>query len=373
MRRHGSFFAPVYALAWLPVLFVYVAFISAVSGWHIAGASVLAVANVLPAALLGLAVVRLCRRLPLPSAPGGSWLRFAALHSGAAAVYSLLWAAGIVLLFVAGRSIAAGRPMGWMLSAGEVQWQLGAGLLVYATIASIVYLLDSVSRAREDEARAQRAEALQARAELQALRAQFNPHFLFNTLHSVLELISTGDPRAEQAVEMTGSLFRYVFDKRSDPAADVPLRRELSFVEDYLNVERLRLGERLRTRIEVDPRALDVPVPPFLIQPLVENCVRHAAAVRVSPTTICLRVRQRAGWLELLVADNGPGASAGARGVRGSGLWLVRRRLALCYPGRYRFRIATAPGDGFRVRVRVPCALRDAAPATVASSLPKAD
>ena len=128
---------------------------------------------------------------------------------------------------------------------------------------------------------------------MQALRAQLNPHFLFNTLHSLLELVSAGDGRAEEAIERFGALLHRTIDVRRSAADDVPLDEEIQLVRDYLWIEQLRLGTRLRAELEVDDDALACTVPSFVLQPLVENAVKHAASTRVAPTSI--RVARREG------------------------------------------------------------------------------
>jgi two-component system LytT family response regulator len=181
-------------------------------------------------------------------------------------------------------------------------------LLLYVTIAAVRYVSEVGGRLREQEARAARAEALQARAEMQALRAQINPHFMFNTLHLLLELVSAGDGRAEEAIERFGALLHRTCDVRRSAADDVPLDEEIQLVRDYLWIEQLRLGTRLRAALEVDDDALRCTVPSFVLQPLVENAVKHAASMRVAPTSIRVRAAREGGRLLLSVEDDGPGA-----------------------------------------------------------------
>jgi LytS/YehU family sensor histidine kinase len=241
------------------------------------------------------------------------------------------------------------------LTFDELRWQLGAGVLLYLTIAAMRYVTEVGGRLREQEARAARAEALRARAEMQALRAQINPHFLFNTLHSLLELVSAGDGRAEEAIERFGALLHHTIDVRRSAADDVPLDEEIQLVRDYLWIEQLRLGTRLRAEIEVDDDALPCTVPSFVLQPLVENAVKHAASTRVAPTSIMVRAAREGDRLLLSVEDDGPGAILEqVERAEGAGLRLVRGRMEARYGEDGQMRITTAPGAGFRADLALP-------------------
>ena len=190
---------------------------------------------------------------------------------------------------------------------------------------------------------------------MQALRAQINPHFLFNTLHSLLELVSAGDGRAEEAIERFGALLHRTADVRRSAADDVPLEEEIQLLRDYLWIEQLRLGTRLRAELEVDDDALPCTVPSFVLQPLVENAVKHAASMRVAPTSIRVRAAREGGRLLLSVEDDGPGAiPERVERAPGAGLRLVRGRLEARYGDGGQMRITTAPGAGFRVALALP-------------------
>jgi LytS/YehU family sensor histidine kinase len=296
-----------------------------------------------------------CRRLRWTVEARTRPVRFAGVHAAGALTYAVVWAAGLILLFSLGTSLGSGRPRLWLLSAAEMQWQLGAGVLLYFTIASILYISETTQQLQEEEARAARAEALQASAELQALRGRLDPHFLFNTLHSLLELVGSGDERAQDALEVTGDLFRYVYDKRRDATGGVRLGEELTFMRSYLAVERLRLGDRLRSVTDIEPGLDDAVVPALLLQTLVENAVRHAAAVRAAGCEVRVLVRREGGNLRLDVADDGPGADPAAIGATAtSGLCLAERRLRLQYGAAARLTVETAPGAGFRVALTLP-------------------
>lgn len=349
-----------YATAWLPLLTGYFGFILASNpGVRVARLLLLALTNVVPAALAG----------ALPVAAAGWWelgdprwqgtrgrLAFVARHAVAATAYSGAWYVGLRALVSLDWSYVRGTPTLAEFSYRETRWQLGSGLLVYCAVAAITMVLDQAARLRAVARRAERAEALRDRAELAAVRAQLNPHFLFNTLHSLLELVRSGDPGAEDAIERFAALSRYAFDPRADAGADVPLARELAAIEDYLAIERLRFGDRLRVCVQVDAAAPACLVPPLTLQPLVENAVRHAVAPRTRGATVRISAAVAEGVLRLSVCDDGPGAEAAAvLAAPGVGVRAVTQRVALRYgvPAAG-VHVHTRPGEGFAVAIWLP-------------------
>ena len=164
------------------------------------------------------------------------------------------------------------------------------------------------------------------------------------------------DPKeAEDGLEQFGDLLRYTLDTQKNGEV-VPLGEELTFVDNYLALETLRLGERLRLEVDIDDGARGRPVPAFCLQPLVENAIRHAIAPRAAGGRVELRVKeQQAGTLLLEVADDGDGADPETLdAASGIGLRLVRERLAAHYGDSASFEVDTAPGRGFRVRIEIP-------------------
>jgi LytS/YehU family sensor histidine kinase len=233
-------------------------------------------------------------------------------------------------------------------------WESVMGVLVYGVLAGVCYAILLHRRMREQEARAARATALQTEAELRALRSQLNPHFLFNTLHSLLALVRHDPRAAEEALEQFGDLLRYTLDTQNNGEV-VALGEELQFVDNYLALEALRLGDRLRLDVRIDEAVRDRRVPAFCLQPLVENAVRHAIAPRAAGGSLDLRVALEGDVLRLEVADDGPGARpADLENAEGLGLRLVRERLAAHYGDAAALDVVTRPGAGFRVTIRLP-------------------
>jgi LytS/YehU family sensor histidine kinase len=201
--------------------------------------------------------------------------------------------------------------------------------------------------------RAAQIEALAARTQLATLRAQLHPHFLFNALHTVVQLIPV-DPRgAVRAAELLAGALRTAIGEERDL---VPLAAELAFVRRYLAIECIRFGDRLDVREEIDAAAQSAMLPSFALQTLVENAVRHGAAPRAEATTLTISAHVSADTLRLTVTDNGAGAAATQIDIgTGTGLRRLRERLKYLYGTRARLEIASAAGEGLRATLSLPC------------------
>ena len=352
--------ATLYVASWLPLVAAYTVGIAA-SGAPGADALSSAVVTVGVAMVLGVPVVAGAAKLAVVRAGG----RFAAAHAWRALLYATLWSgtSGLHLFAFAPRDV-------WVRFLGEsAPWQWVSGLLLYGLLAGVGHALSVGRVLRERDAAA-------ARAELYALRAQLDPHFLFNTLHSLTALAQRDPAAVERGLERFGGLLRYVLEanRRERPAdsapadwpvadADVPLGDELEFVRDYLALERLRLGDRMRVLEEVDDEALECALPALTLQPLVENAVRHGLAPRGAGGTLRLFARVDADdQLVVEVGDDGAGCEAARADVAtGLGVRVVRRRLWARYGNAGRLDVVTAPGQGFTARVVIPARAASAA------------
>lgn len=189
-------------------------------------------------------------------------------------------------------------------------------------------------------------------AQLEALQFQIRPHFLFNTLNSMLPLIG-GDPeRARQMVVRLGDLLR--LSLQSDATHLAPLENELSVLDHYLAIERVRFRDRLEVSVAVAPGAASALVPSFLLQPLVENAIKHGMSARGGRGRIRVEARPDGDSLAITIRDNGPGPSPDAASSPGIGLRNTRRRLEALYPGAHRFELVTGAEGGGEVRLRIP-------------------
>jgi two-component system, LytTR family, sensor kinase len=200
-------------------------------------------------------------------------------------------------------------------------------------------------------------------ARLDALQRQINPHFLFNTLNSVAALVRS---QPELAREMTVKLANILRALLKEHDTYVPLREELKFTDDYLDIEVVRFGaDKLRVEKQIDPRTLEVLVPSILLQPLIENSIKHGLEPRIHGGTVTLRSRLEADHISIEVADDGVGMNAGTsstvrRTGAGIGMKNVQERLEVLYGSQARFNVTSNPGRGTSVCIEIPAEVREA-------------
>lgn len=239
---------------------------------------------------------------------------------------------------------------------------LSEDLTMLRSLASVLgFMLETIrlqQKRQEQEQVAQDLRLQASRSELKALRAQINPHFLFNALNAIASLIHTDPKRADEAVEQLAEVFRYTL-RRSDTEW-APLDQELAFARAYLDVERARFGSRLTCTVDAEHPTPAPLVPSMLLQTLIENAVKHGVSQTRGPGRIEVVVRSSAGRLKLEVRDNGPGpgaSSAGRTAGEGFGLRSVRERLAGHFGDRAELTLARDEGAGMTVaRITMPTA-----------------
>jgi signal transduction histidine kinase len=227
----------------------------------------------------------------------------------------------------------------------------GINLPVYAGFV-LAWTAATCSReARDRQLKAMQLESSLHQAQLQALRNQLNPHFLFNVLHSIAELVHDNPKLAEQLIVRLGELLRQVL--QSSTLQEVPLADELALVRGYVEIEQMRLGERLRVKWEIDPATLPARVPSLVLQPLIENAIQHGIAAMVGEGALTISARRDGDFLRLQVHDTGPGlkdpASERSAGI---GLSNTRTRLERLYGARHSLELSM--NGGLVVTVRVP-------------------
>ena len=227
-------------------------------------------------------------------------------------------------------------------------------LAIYASTFFCVALPLKVWSNARNEAKLEEQERLLMQARLEALTSQINPHFLFNTLNSVSSLIRRDPQKARDMILKLSSVLRRILRKQD---SFTPLRDELEFVEDYLAIELVRFGDKLRVEREIAPDALDLMVPSMLMQPIVENCVKHGLSSKVDGGTIFLRARRESGRLHLEIEDNGvgiPEARLATMLSGGIGFRNVNERLKVLYTTGYRMWIDSKPGRGTLISIDLP-------------------
>jgi len=258
------------------------------------------------------------------------------------------------------------RPMSVLeqTSRAFLFWMIADGL-VYWAVLSVSYAVEHYRKYRERELAASELEARLAHAQLEALQAQLHPHFLFNALHTIGTLVRTGDTqRAVRVVAGLGDLLRRVLDEGA--AQEVPLKQELEFIRNYLDIEQVRFRDRLKVAINADPDVLDAKVPHLILQPLVENAIRHGIAPHLSAGYLMVAARRVDDQLQLVVRDDGPGigngeGEGGGDAARlGIGLSNTRARLMRLYGADCELEVGNAPDGGLEARIALPFRLAHA-------------
>jgi len=227
-----------------------------------------------------------------------------------------------------------------------------ANLLSYAALVAVGHVLAYQRRGRERAVRAAQLEAQLAVARLEALKTQIEPHFLFNALGSVSELIHENPAAAERMVTSLRDLLHLTLER--GPAPEVTLRDELRVLDAYLRIQQTRFQDRLRARAEVDPDTLDACVPALVLQPLVENAVKHGIAPRAAPGHVVVAARRQGSDLLLEVRDDGVGFRPRVGGRQGVGLRNTLLRLERLYGPGARLEVGAAGGGGTVARVVLP-------------------
>jgi LytS/YehU family sensor histidine kinase len=228
------------------------------------------------------------------------------------------------------------------------------GMLYYLLMVAIIHALTYYQRYEEQAVAASQLEAQLAQARLHLLKMQLHPHFLFNTLNSISALLHEDVELADMMIERLGDFLRLTLENSA--VQEVTLREELEFVNCYLSIEQIRLQDRLTSLVEVEPEALDARVPTLILQPVVENAIRHAIAPRLAPGRIEIRARRQGAALVLTVRDDGPGIAPPSRQANGKGMGLsiTRARLERLYGAGHRFELADAPEGGLLVTFEIP-------------------
>lgn len=274
---------------------------------------------------------------------GAHWRLRLTLHLVASMVFSLIWI--LVRAGLAGILPGRGseRPLGEILQ-NVIVATFFFNVLIYWVVVTVTHAVAYASGLRERERRLLELEGRLSSARLHALQMQLNPHFLFNALNGIATLMYRDVERADAMLMKLAGLLRHVVDR--GPETQVRLREEIDFLDRYLALEQMRFGDRIQIRRELDPATLDALVPNLLLQPLVENAIKHGLEPLPKGGVVTLRSsRSQDGRLRLEVGDNGAGLAPGATAEGGVGTANVRIRLRQLY-GKASSIVFGAPPEG---------------------------
>lgn len=228
----------------------------------------------------------------------------------------------------------------------------GYNLPVYAGLVVAWHAMTYYAELRDRQVKAMELESLLHQAQLQTLRSQLNPHFLFNTLHSIAELVHGNPVLAERLILRLGELLRQVLHTSTEQ--EVALAQELDFIKGYVEIEQMRLGERLQVKWDIAPEALAVKVPSLILQPLIENAILHGVAATAQPGVLAIRAGCDDRYLHLQVRDTGPGLPQENQAQVGIGLSNTQTRLRRLYGSGQRFELLN--DNGLVVKIQIPLA-----------------
>lgn len=337
----------LYSLGWLVFAAGFAAVFLIQQSGTVLGSMLSSSLIVLPAALIGVGIIRLCERMPAATRFQARGLAFVGLLCVA---YPALWIAAVNLMNNRLALVHQDWPRWRFPPAHVLHWHYLSGTMICIALVAVTYGYAYVIE----------AETRRLRAEWRSLRGQLSPHFLFNTLHTLFALAQADPDAGEDGVERLSRVMRYALLAHRDDVEAVSLDEEWRFTEDYLHLETMRLDGTLRWRSQIAENARTCAIPPLLLQPLVENSVRHATAPR--GCTITVQAHLTDGDLVIRVSDDGPGAD-GALLLRSPGLGLraTRTRMAMLSSRADAMSIITAPDAGFAVQLRLPYRAADAA------------
>jgi two-component system LytT family sensor kinase len=300
-------------------------------------------------------------RLPIER---NNWVRSSLLHIPISIVLSgIITALGYLFVWLYW-DWSAGMPFLFERMARFVVGNFSEGIGIYLLIALISYALNYYRQYREGQLRTLQLEAQLSQAQLQALKMQLQPHFLFNTLHSISALLNKDPDAARKMITRLGDFLRLTLENSG--SQEVTLQQEIEFLTCYLEIERIRFQNRLVTRMDVAQATLVAKVPNLILQPIVENAIRHGIAPRSTPGLIEIEAKQRNGALRIQIRDNGPGLSKHRTSdilfKKGLGLANTETRLERLYGAAHLFDLSNNPDGGLIVTLEIPFHQDGAAP-----------
>jgi len=246
--------------------------------------------------------------------------------------------------------------MNWLGVFKNVFFNLDRQLAIYWLLLMISHAVNYYNSFRQGQLQESQLRTQLVQSQLEALKMQVHPHFLFNTLHSISALLNKDTDAARRMISRLGDFLRLTLENAG--TQEVTLQEEMEFLNSYLEIERIRFRDRLTTHVEVDPQVWDVRVPNLILQPIVENAMRHAIATNTRPGRIEITAVARNGCLRIQVKDNGPGLAADQVLVnqigKGVGLSNTKARLERLYGSDHLLDLANGPEGGLVVTLEVP-------------------
>ena len=298
-------------------------------------------------------VLWVAARLPIER---NNWIRSSLLHVPISILLSvLLTALGHIALWLYW-GYRVGKPFSFTNMSRFVVGNFTEGIGIYLLIALTSYAIGYYRRYREGQLRTLQLEAQLSHAQLQALKMQLHPHFLFNTLHSISALLNKDGEAARKMITRLGDFLRLTLENSG--SQEVTLQQEMEFLSCYLEIERIRFQNRLVTRIDLGEQTLAAKVPNLILQPIVENAIRHGIAPRSTPGLLEIEAKQLGGTLRIQVRDNGPGLpehrTSQNQFKKGLGLANTETRLKRLYGADHLFDLSNDPAGGLIVTLEIP-------------------
>lgn len=295
-------------------------------------------------------IIWLARRFPLDR---HRWLRSALVHLAIGSFVSSILL-GLYVLVASALGLTSADQTYLTAFRNQLVSTFHSELLTYWMVVGLTNGIDYYQRYRERELRASQLETRLAHAELEALRMQLRPHFLFNTLNSISILMTEDVKAARRMLTRLADLLRISLENAG--VHEVTLKDELEFLRNYLDIEQTRFHDRLTVRMNIEPEVLDARVPNLILQPLVENAIRHGIAPRAESGLVEITASRENGRVRLCVRDNGKGLGSMPHGelIKGIGLSNTEARLTQLYGNDHNFEIRNAEGEGLEVEITIP-------------------
>lgn len=290
-------------------------------------------------------VLLLHRRYPLDRS---SWLRNLPIHLGACLVIWSVVTLGNTTIWTMLESMSFYKMLGQSLFYSRI----AINSLIYWTLIAIAIAAAYYSKYKQGELRGSKLQIQIMETQLQAIRMQLQPHFLFNTLNSISELMHENVQAAEQMLKRLEDFLRLTL--RNDAKQELTLREEIEFLRCYLEIQQMRFQDRLKVEMKIDERALDHLVPSLLCQPIIENAIRHGISPLLKEGRIEIIAERENGMLSLQIKDNGPGLPPAGEWKEGFGLSNTRAMLSQLYGDKHKFQLQNSSEGGLTVTFKIP-------------------